>query len=152
MAYVVIIPLYIAIFFMYETSGKSYKRGYFEELIAITKINALLAVTLTVVMFLFQKGAFFSRLFFFLFFMFNILITLVFRQYFKILLFAVYRKSKSSNKIMIITTSDQIYNVLARFRSEFDWEYQITYLTILDKSLIGQKIDGIEVSRLFEYV
>lgn len=148
-AYAIVISLYIAIFLIYETSGKSFKRGYIEEMIAIAKINAFLAVTLTVVMYIFQQGTSFSRFFFFLFFIFNILITLVFRQYFKILLFAVYKKSKSSNKIMIITTADQIHKVLGRFKREFEWEYQITYLTILDKTLIGQKIDGIEVKADF---
>jgi exopolysaccharide biosynthesis polyprenyl glycosylphosphotransferase len=46
---------------------------------------------------------------------------------------------------MIITTSDQAKKILARVRSENDWEYQITYLTILDIDMIGKYIDGIEV-------
>jgi exopolysaccharide biosynthesis polyprenyl glycosylphosphotransferase len=46
---------------------------------------------------------------------------------------------------MIITTSDQIRNVLTKFRSENDWEYQVSYLTILDKNMVGQQIDRIEI-------
>jgi len=104
-----------------------------------------LAVTITTVVFLFQEGASYSRLFFLCFFLLNSMITYIARQYYKVLLLAVYKKSTSSSKIMIITTSDQAKSLLSHIRSENDWEYQITYLTILDIDMIGKKIDGIEV-------
>jgi exopolysaccharide biosynthesis polyprenyl glycosylphosphotransferase len=50
---------------------------------------------------------------------------------------------------MIITTSDQILNVLNRIRSENEWEFQITYFTILDKQMVGQKFDEIPVKADF---
>lgn len=143
------ILLYISIYYFYDTYSKLFKRGLFEELIVVTKMNFLLAAVLSIVMFLFQEGASFSRLFFACFILLNILITYVFRQYFKILLLGVYKKSNSSYKLMIITTSDQIRNVLNQFHKENEWEYQITYITILDKNMVGQKIDGIEVKADF---
>lgn len=148
-AFGIVILLYIAIYFLYDTYSRLFKRGYLEELIIIVKINCWLAVTLTTVMFVYQEGASFSRIFFCCFFLLNILITFISRQYYKILLLAVYKKSNSSNKIMIITTSDQAKGVLNRVRSENEWEYQITYLTILDKHMIDQKIDGIPVKADF---
>jgi exopolysaccharide biosynthesis polyprenyl glycosylphosphotransferase len=144
-SFVIILSLYIPVYYFYDTYSRFFKRGFFEELVAVFKINVILAVTITAVMFIFQEGAAYSRLFFFCFLFINIMLTYIARQYFKVLLLALYKKSSSSLKIMVITTSSQAKQVLARVRSENDWEYQITYLTILDKDMTGQKIDGIEV-------
>ncbi|MBH1939365.1 sugar transferase [Mobilitalea sibirica] len=144
-ALIIILLLYIVIYYIYDTYSKLFKRGFLEEMFILLKINCALAVSLTAVMFLFQEGGSYSRLFFFCFFILNILITYITRQYYKVLLLAVYKKSSSSHKIMIITTSDQVKKVIAKFMNENEWEYQITYLTILDISMIGQRIEGIEV-------
>lgn len=148
-AFAIVIFLYIAIYYLFDTYSKLFKRGFLEEMIAVLKINLLLAVSLTAIMFVVKEGATYSRLFFFLFFFMNVLITYISRQYFKVLLLAVYKKSKASYKLMIITTSDQVKKVLSRFKNENDWEYQITYLTIIDRYLVGQKLDGIEVKADF---
>lgn len=144
-AFAIILSLYIAIYYLYNSYNKFFKRGFLEEMIAVMKINGLLAVTITAVMFIFQEGASYSRLFFLCFFLLNGMISYIARQYYKVLLLAVYKKSTSSSKIMIITTLDQAKKILSRVRSENNWEYQITSLTILDIDVIGKKIDGIEV-------
>lgn len=144
-----VLMLYITIFNLYDTYSNLFKRGFLEEFTVIIKINCILAVTSTAVMFIFQEGASYSRLFFLCFFLLNILITYVCRLYYKVLFLAVYKKSKSNNKIMIVTTSDQAKEVVRRFQSENEWEYQVTYLTILDKYMVGRKIEGIEVKADF---
>jgi len=144
-AFIFILLLYIAIYYAYDTYSRIFKRGFLEELTSIIKINCLLAVTLTFIMFVFQEGTTYSRYFFFNFFTLNILINYITRLYFKFFLLAVYKKSGSSNKLMIITTSDKAKEVLDRIKKENDWEYQVTYLTILDRQLMGQWIEGIPV-------
>lgn len=148
-AFIIVLLLYIVIYCLYDTYSKVFKRGFLEEFIIVVKIHGLFAVTLTAVMFIFQEGAHYSRLFFFYFFLLNILLTYIARQYFKLLLLGVYKRSKSSNKIMIITTSGQIGNVLHHIQSENEWEYQVTCFTIVDCDMIGHKFDGIEVKADF---
>lgn len=148
-AFVTVIFLYVAVYYFYDTYSTVFKRGFAEEIIVVLKINAILAVVLTAVMFLFEEGTTYSRLFFCLFFLLNVLITYVTRQYYKVLLLSVYKKSKSSYKVMIVTTSDQINKVLSRFQSENEWEYQVAYLTIIDKDITGQKFYGVEVKADF---
>lgn len=148
-AFAITILLYIAIYYLYDTYSRIFKRGLLEEIIIVIKINLILAVTLTAVMYVFQEGASFSRLFFACFILLNILISFTLRQYFKLLLLGVYKKSNSSYKVMIMTTSDQVRKVLSQFRKENEWEYQIAYITVLDKHMVGQKIDGIEVKADF---
>ena len=144
-AFIIILLLYIAVYYAYDTYSKLFKRGFLEEFITVVKINFFMAAILSFIMFAFQEGATYSRLFFIIFFTLNILITYVARLYFKILLLTFCKKSGWSNKLMIITTSDQAKDVLTNIRKENDWKYDITYLTILDKQLIGQKINGVAV-------
>lgn len=144
-AFSMILSIYIAIYYLYNTYSSIFRRSFIEEMIVVVKINILLAVTITAVLYIFQEGEAFSRLFFFCFFMLNIMIMYIVRQYFKILLLAYYKKSTSSAKIMIITTLNQAKRILARFKNENSWVYQIAYLTILDADMTGKKIDGIEV-------
>ncbi len=140
-----VLLLYIALYYLNDTYSKLFKRGFLEEMFVVLKINLLLAVTLTAVMYLFQEGAFYSRLFFLCFFLLNILTTYLLRLYFKLLLLGLYKKSNASNKVMIITTSDQVKKILTKIQRENDWESQITYLTLVDMDLVGKKIYGVEV-------
>ncbi|MDD3173969.1 MAG: sugar transferase [Herbinix sp.] len=144
-AFAIILSVYTAIYYLYNTYSNFFKRGFIEEMIVVVKINILLTVTITSVLYIFREGEAFSRLFFFCFILLNMMITYIARQYYKVLLLAVYKKSTSSAKIMIITTLNQAKKILARVRNENNWEYQITYLTILDVDMIGKEIDGIEV-------
>jgi exopolysaccharide biosynthesis polyprenyl glycosylphosphotransferase len=149
MASMFLICIYIVVYYLIDTYSKLFKRGFFEELMVVLKINSILAVTSTTVIYIFQEGTTYSRLFFLLFFLFNILTMYTARQYYKILLLAVFKKSSSSKKLMIITTSDQVKEVLHRMHKSNDWEFQITYLTLLDKSMVGERIEGIEVKADF---
>ncbi len=155
-AVVIVILLYIVIYFLYDTYQGMFKRGLFEEILVVWKVNSLLAVTLTVIMYIFQGGAYFSRPFFLCFYLLNMLITYIFRQYFKLIMLGVYKKSNSSSKIMVMTTSDQVNSLLSTLHDENEWEYQITGLIILDKSMIGQRIDGImviaDINNMYEVV
>ncbi len=148
-AFIIVILLYIAIYYLYDTYTGLFKRGFLEEFLTVIKANGYLAVTLTVIMYAYQKGAIYSRFFFLCFFTLNILLTYIVRQYYKVWMLAVYKNSIFSNKIMIITTSDQVKKVLERVRNENEWEYQITYLTILDKHMVGQVIEGVPIKADF---
>lgn len=155
-AFLIVLLLYIVIYFLYDTYSKLFKRGFLEELLIVIKINCLLAVILTSVIYLFQGGTYYSRLFFLCFLVLHILIDYLLRQYFKIILLGVYKKSASSYKVMVMTTSDQVNKVFSRINNENDWEYQVTSLTIIDKNMIGRKLNDIEVkadlNNMFEVV
>lgn len=144
-AFLLIILLYIVIYNLYDTYSLLFKRGFLVEMITVTKINCILAATVSFMMFVLQEGATYSRIFFISFFILNILISYMSRQYYKILLLYFFNKSGLSSKLMIMTTADQVENVLNQIKIQNDWKYQVTYLTILDKNLIGQKIEGIPV-------
>lgn len=142
---IIVLLFYMAIYYVYDSYSKLYKRGMIEEFIVVFKVNIILAVTLTSVMYLLRAGNTFSRLFFISFLFFNLIIMYIGRLYFKIFSMAFYKKSAMSYKIMVVTTSDQVRDVIKKLRYHMDWSYDITYLTIIDKYMINEQIDGIEV-------
>ncbi|SHO49546.1 sugar transferase [Anaerocolumna xylanovorans] len=142
---VFMVVLYSAVFVAFDTYKEFSRRGYFDEFAEVCKLNTILSLSVTAFLFLTQEGAAFSRLFFLLFFLLNIVITYTIRQYFKWLLLGVYKKCRSNSKIMIVTTFHQAEEVLNRINNENTWEYVATYLTILDRDMVGKRILGVPV-------
>ncbi len=145
LASLVIFLLYVVIYYRYDTYSKLFKRGYIEEFLTVVKINSILAVLLTTILFLLQQGTIYSRLFYLYFFIINIPLNYGVRLLYKIVFLEVYKNSSASKKLMIVTTSMQAGEVLNNIRYENTWEYEVTYLTIIDKTLTGESIHGIVV-------
>jgi exopolysaccharide biosynthesis polyprenyl glycosylphosphotransferase len=142
---IIVLLFYMAIYYVYDSYSGLYKRGMIEEFIVVFKVNCILAVTLTSVMYLLKAGNTFSRLFFISFLSFNLIIMYIGRLYFKIISMALYKKRAMSHKIMVVTTSDQVREVIKRLKYNMDWSYDIAYLTIIDSCMINQQFDGIKV-------
>lgn len=142
LASIVIFLLYVVIYYRYDTCSKLFKRGYIEEFLSVVKINSILAVLLTTLLFLLQQGTTYSRLFYLCFFIINIPLTYGVRLLYRILFIELYKNSSASKKLMIVTTANQAEQLLHKIRKENEWEYEVTYLTIIDKSMTGQTIHG----------
>lgn len=122
-----------------------FKRGYFEELIHIIKDQGVLGLILLGFMFAIKEGSYYSRIFLFIFFLFNILITLVARSYMKLIMLVAYKKSSSSSKVMLVTISKNAADIIRKIRSEYEWNIYVTSIALLDQSKLGTKVEGIEV-------
>lgn len=143
LASIVIFLLYVVIYYRYDTYSKLFKRGYIEEFLTVVKINSILAVLLTTILFLLQQGTTYSRLFYLYFFIINIPLNYGVRLLYKIVFLEVYKNSSASKKLMVVTTSIQAEEVLNKIRHENEWEYEVTYLTIIDRPMTGEFIHGI---------
>lgn len=144
-AFVFVIVSYICIYFLFDSCDGIFKRGFFDEFVNVFQSNIILALFITGILFLYQKGAIYSRAFFACFFFCNVSINYVVRQYFKIILLSYYKKSDSSSKVMIVTNADQANEIIRHMRIERMWNYQITGLAVLDRSMVGACILGVEV-------
>lgn len=142
---ILLILCYLCILALNDFYAGIYNRGFFDEFINVVKSNVILALIVSAILFYFKMGAIYSRVFFISFFLTNVLMDYVVRQYFKVILLAYYKKSVSSNKVMIITTSDQARSIINRMREDSEWEFQVTSFAILDKDMVGEAISGIPV-------
>lgn len=122
-----------------------FKRGFLEELLSILKDQSMLGLILLGYVFAVKEGSYYSRIFFIVFFLLNILITYVARSYMKLLLLITYKKSSSSSKVMLVTLSKNASGIIRRIRGEYEWSIYVTTIALLDKNKVGTVIEGIPV-------
>jgi len=56
-----------------------------------------------------------------------------------------YKKSGMSNKVMLITVSRNAKSILKKMYRQYEWQSVISSIAILDRDMVGEKIEGIEV-------
>lgn len=136
---------YLSFFNIFDFFTGIFKRGFYDEFVSVFQLNMLLALFISALLFMLQRGAIYSRIFFASFFFLNIWITYIARQYLKVILLAYYKRSGSSNKVFIVTTSDQATDIITRMRNERLWEYLVTGFVIVDRDMVGETIAGLPV-------
>ena len=122
-----------------------FKRGYFIELISVLKYDLTMTVVIGFLLFLTKDAEHLSRLTFGYFGVANLIFTYLFHVAFKQFMIGYYRKSNSSDKIMIVTDSEYVERILQKVQKEKAWNYQITAIAIVDKNITGEEIMGIPV-------
>jgi exopolysaccharide biosynthesis polyprenyl glycosylphosphotransferase len=142
-----IVLLLSCVIISYVSSKNDYifKRGFFQEAVSIIKDQGKLGLILLGYVFVVQQGSLYSRFFFIIFFILNALITYVARSYMKLIMLLAYKKSSSSNKVMLIALSDKAVNIIRKIRREYEWNIYVTSIALMDKDRIGEKIEGISV-------
>jgi len=131
-------------------------RGYYVEAVAIFKYDAAMIIAAGFILFLIKQANNTSRVVFGLFAVLNFVLTYFAHLAFKKYMRTYYRASRSSDKVLIVTTSDAIEQVLEDIHSDDAWSYQVTALALLDKTLTGERVSTIPVvadkDTLFENV
>jgi len=135
----------VLLYFFIDWNKAMFQRGYFVELIAVSKFNLCLVLVLTFVLFITQNAQDFSRLVFFYFFICNTCLTYIGHILLKKYLQSIYKKSSSSNKILVITTSDLIESVLDKLKKNTEWAHQISSIVLMDVDRMGETYDDIPV-------
>ncbi len=115
-----------------------WNRGFFErgkgvELIAVVKYNVVLAMAIGGIVFVMKLGWSFSRLVFGYFAICNIVITYLLHQLFKYYMLHEYRKSNSSDKVMVVTEMRYAHELIKNLLEGASWNYDITAVALLDE-------------------
>lgn len=122
-----------------------FERGYFKEILAVAKFDVTITVVSTVFLFLTKDAFDFSRLVFFYFGGLNLLITYIFHLLFKEFMLKHYKRSVNSDKLMVVAEASQVEKVVKKILTKKHWNYELTYIAVLDEDMIGQEIMGIPV-------
>lgn len=135
-------------YYLFDWNVNIFKRGYYIELVAVFKYNIVLILSLSLFLYAAKLAEDFSRLVFVYFFLYNIVLTylghLLLKQYFT----RVYRKSSSSNKMFLITTSEAAEMVLKKLTEAPEWSFEVTGIALMDQSLADPDrfIDNLPIS------
>lgn len=131
-------------------------RGYLAEFFFVLKYDIALGCGMGLFLFFTQKAQDFSRLAFAYFLIYNFIFSYLVRLCIKHFLTQIYMHSSSSSKMMVITESRHVEELLPRLKTDMEWSHHITALALMDVSLIGEEFHHVPVvagkENLFEHI
>lgn len=131
--------------FLIDWNRFVFQRGLYKEFAAILKYMLCMAVVFSAYVFLARGGDNYSRLVYGFFLILNTALTYVFHLAVKKFMWTFYKKSRNSDKVMIITNKEYVEYLLGKIKEESDWSYEISGIAVMDKDCEGETIDGIPV-------
>lgn len=142
--------VYFMLFCVLYTITMDWNRHFFTrspyvEAIAIIKYEVSMVAFIGFILYLTQNAQKLSRLFFAYFAIANFILTFAAHILFKKFMMNYYKRSNSSDKVMVITDSEYARDVIKKLNKDKGWNYQITSVAILDKNMTGEQIEGIPV-------
>lgn len=128
-----------------DANRNFFTRGYYQEFYYTVRYTVIIVVGLVVVLYLIQQAYEFSRSVYVFFAVFNILITYAAHTVFKKIIWKYYRKSASSEKMLVITVSSMAEEVLGNLIRGKEWYYDITAAAVYDEDRRGCTINNVPV-------
>lgn len=122
-----------------------FDRNYCEECVAVVKSCICISVAVLTYLFMSQRGISYSRIQMAYFFIIYFVFSFVGHQTLKPIVAMYYKNSQSLKKIMLISSSDKVEKVLEVFAQTNNWCFEVSYITIVDKDMQGQQIQGIPI-------
>jgi exopolysaccharide biosynthesis polyprenyl glycosylphosphotransferase len=122
-----------------------FQRGYFLELVQVVKYNLCLLIATGFYIYVFRLELEFSRLLLGYFVLINMIVTYAVRIAFKWYMNTCYKRSKESDKFLIVTTQTELPNVIKHIEKDAGWSYEITGIALMDADMTGQQISGFTV-------
>lgn len=148
--------VYILLNFFTEINYHFFRRGYFEEFVSVVRNQFIYTILWIVILFLVHRTADLSRLVFGYFIVINIMFTFIFRILFKQYMTRIYKTSKYSSRLLLVSSSTQVETVLANLIGYNEWNRILVGVVLTDKSQVGEIICGLPIvadrTSLLDYV
>jgi len=149
------ILLLVSVNFLKDFNDHFFRRGRFEELVSVVKMQIFLAAGLIVVLFIMHRTEDISRLVWGYFVVFNTVLMLTARLVFKYYMINVFSAGRYSSRTLVVTTEKRAETVIENMVSYNEWYRQIVGIVLTDGSTVTE-IKGIPVvadeKTLMEYV
>lgn len=148
--------IYIFLNFFSDVDYRFFRRGLFEEFLSIVRNQLVFTILWILILFLVHRTGDLSRLVFGYFIATNIILTFIFRMLFKQYMTRIYKTSKYSSRLLLVSSSSQIETVLGNLIGYNEWNRILVGVVLTDKSQIGEAICGLPVvadqTSLMDYV
>lgn len=141
---------YVFIILFFNVNRDFIKRGRLEEFKYIFKMNLLFTAVLGVLLFLKGGEDSIPRGVYLLIPVINIIIMYIMHMLLKFYLLKIRKMGRKSNKVVLITTSDRVENVLRETNYQYHWQMKIAGIILVDANPDDTHIDGIPVVAGYE--
>lgn len=122
-----------------------FDRGAYQEFVAVLKSSVCIVAVVFGYLYMSQEGINYSRLQLTYFITIYFFISYIGHQLAKSAIGKYYKKSHSYKRIMLVTSSDKVDQILEKFQETNNWYFDISYITIIDQDMKGSMIRGIPV-------
>lgn len=122
-----------------------FDRGAYQEFVAVLKSSVCIVAVVFGYLYMSQEGINYSRLQLTYFIAIYFFISYIGHQLAKSAIGKYYKKSHSYKRIMLISSSDKVDQILEKFQETNNWYFDISYITIIDQDMKGSSIRGIPV-------
>lgn len=122
-----------------------FQRGYYYELIRVVRYNIVLFLVTSAYIYAFRLELDFSRLLLGYFVVINTIVTYLVRTTFKGYMRHYYSKSRSSDKVMVVTSEAEVEHVMQQIEMDASWSYEVGAIALVDADHVGETIHGIPV-------
>ena len=133
-----------------------FRRGFFEELVAVTKMMIVFAICWVLLLFIMHMTDQLSRLVFGIFLVINIPLTYLARLLFKQYMIKVFKKGRYSSRMLLITTEGKVNEVIQNLISYNEWNRILKGIVLLDRNAAGETVESFPVvadkSTVLDYV
>ena len=141
--YIVVLCLLYSLFL--DANRNFFYRGYYQEFYYTVRYTCILVVGLVVILYLTQQAYAFSRLIYGIFAVLNTLITYCVHMLLKKVMWKYYRRSASSNKMLVVARDINVKEVVGNLIQGTEWYYEITAAAVYDENRINDRIQGVPV-------
>ena len=128
------IALYGLIFVLMDFSHHFFRRGMFDEFVNVVKSELIFSAVLILALFVMHRSADLSRLVFGYQIVINTVVMYAARVIFKQYMVKVYRNSRHSNRLLVVTSSDQAGDVIENLKEYNEWNRTIAGLVLTDEA------------------
>lgn len=143
--YIIEMFAYLVVFFVFFDSDNLISRNIMSEIVNLVKMYAYIIAFVSVIIYFTKTAEYYSRGQMVCYFVISFFLVLLERQWLKRLLTKTYHRSGANEKIMLVTTSDYAESVMRKIKETRNWYFRISSIAIIDKSLIGEEINKVEV-------
>ena len=128
------VALYGLMFVLMDFSHHFFRRGMFDEFVSVVKSEVIFSAVLILALFVMHRSADLSRLVFGYQIVINTVVMYAARVIFKQYMVKVYRNSRHSNRLLVVTSSDQAGDVIENLKEYNEWNRTIAGLVLTDEA------------------
>lgn len=132
------IALYGLIFVLLDFSHHFFRRGMFDEFVNVVKSELIFSAVLIMALFVMHRSADLSRLVFGYQIVINTFMMYAARVIFKQYMVKVYRNSRHSNRLLVVTSSDQAGDAIENLKEYNEWNRTIAGLVLTDEAKVEE--------------
>nr|WP_024837324.1 sugar transferase [Clostridium sp. 12(A)] len=142
---IIITLLYVLVIFITNTTRHFFRRGCLDEIGSVIRGQSAFSILWVVTLFLIHRSSELSRLLYGYFIIISVVFIFIGRMLFKLFMLKIYKTSKYSNRLLVVTTTEKVEGVIKNFIEYNEWNRIITGIALIDKSLVGEAQCGMPV-------